>query len=240
MAHCECLLLSVSCQPCALLTPLSARIIRVIEKTCRTQKLLLALIVQNEASRPGKKRALWKVERENPLLVIDTSKFAGSVAHRLLRGEDYIINLTPTQIENFSSIYDIIAADGDGDEIPMDSFAAYVEQEAHAHGSTLTPDRFKSLIDKYGVDQDGDGRLSKDEFLDFLRGLIVAPIPATEVATLEKMYAAAIAESPDEPMDEARIKKLFHSLGFDLSHPGIHAVLGNVDANGGKNQSLSQ
>lgn len=144
------------------------------------------------------------------------------------------------QIENFSSIYDIIAADEEGEEIPLDSFADYVRQEAQAHGSTLDPDRFKSLIDKYGIDQDGDGRLSKDEFLDFLRGLIIAAIPAEEVATLESSYAAALAEKPDEPMDETRMKKLFYSLGFDMHHPGIHAVLGNVDANGGKSQSLSQ
>lgn len=77
---------------------LTPRITRVIGKTCRTQKLLLALIVQNEACRPGKKRTLWKVDKESPLLVIDTKNFTGSVANRLLRGEDYIINLTSTQV----------------------------------------------------------------------------------------------------------------------------------------------
>ena len=180
--------------------------------------------------------------RETSLLKLDTVPFVGSIASRLLLGDDYIIDLTPSQIENFSLIYDIIAADGEGDEIPMDSFADYVQQEARAQGSTLDPEQFNLLIEKSGIDEDGDGSLSKDEFLHFLRGLIIAAIPAKEVDTLKIMYDNALAQHPDEPMDEVRIKALFNNLGFDVRHPGIHAVLGAVDADadGGKHGICSK
>jgi len=196
------------------------------------QKLLLTLIVQNENSRPGKKRALWKTDRETSMIKLDTVPFVGSIASRLLLGDDYIIDLTPSQIENFSTIYDIIAADGGGEEIPMTSFADHVKQEARAQGSTLDPEQFNLLIEKSGIDEDGDGSLSKDEFLNFLRGLIIAAIPAKEVDTLKIAYDNALAEHPEGPMDEVRIKALFNNLGFDVKHPGIHAVLGSVDADG--------
>ena len=178
--------------------------------------------------------------RETSLLKLDTVPFVGSIASRLLLGDDYIIDLTPSQIENFSLIYDIIAADGEGDEIPMDSFADYVQQEARAQGSTLDPEQFNLLIEKSGIDEDGDGSLSKDEFLHFLRGLIIAAIPAKEVDTLKIMYDNALAQHPDEPMDEVRIKALFNNLGFDVRHPGIHAVLGAVDADGSKHGICSK
>lgn len=168
------------------------------------------------------------------MIKLDTVPFVGSIASRLLLGDDYIIDLTPSQIENFSTIYDIIAADGGGEEIPMTSFADHVKQEARAQGSTLDPEQFNLLIEKSGIDEDGDGSLSKDEFLNFLRGLIIAAIPAKEVDTLKIAYDNALAEHPEGPMDEVRIKALFNNLGFDVKHPGIHAVLGSVDADGGK------
>ena len=94
------------------------------------------------------------------------------------------------------------------------------------------------LIEKYGIDEDGDGSLSKDEFLNFLRNLVIASVPSSEVDNLKIAYDNALAEHPEEPMDDVRIKKLFNNLGFDVKHPGIHAVLGAVDADGGRIRSV--
>jgi len=163
--------------------------------------------------------------------------FQGSMALKLLSGDDYDIDLTSAQTEHFANIFDTIASDVEvveGDEIPMEFFSRYIENEARAQGSAMKPEQIKALVDASGIDEDGNGSLSKNEFLLFLRSLFHASIPAEEVDVLKTLYCAAVAEAEadGDPMDEHHIKALFSNLGFDVDCPSITQVLGVVDADG--------
>jgi len=214
------------------------------------QKLLLTLVVQSESNRPGKVRSVWKKKSVDPLagstmfqnerrrlsvLVGNPDDgFQGSMASKLLRGDDYNIDLTSAQTEHFANLFDIIAADveGERDEIPMEFFSRYVEHEARAQGSALKSEQITAMVDASGIDEDGNGSMSKNEFLLFLQGLFHASIPFEEVDALKTIYCAAVAEAGTEPMDELRIKALFSILGFDMECPLVNQVLGVVDADG--------
>lgn len=86
------------------------------------------------------------------------------------------------------------------------------------------------LIDKSGIDEDGDGSLSKEEFLTFLRGLFLADIPSKEVESLRQAYDEAVAVDPDALMDEVRVEALFKELGFDMKSSNIGDIIGAIDA----------
>ncbi len=88
------------------------------------------------------------------------------------------------------------------------------------------------MIDASGIDEDGDGELSKEEFLHFLRGMFLADIPSTEVEALRVAYDEAVADAPDAPMDEARVETLFKDLGFDMKSSNMGDVIGVIDADG--------
>jgi len=89
-----------------------------------------------------------------------------------------------------------------------------------------------AMIDDSGIDEDGDGVLTVDEFLSFLRGLFLDDIPSSEVPLLKEIYEAAVAEAPDQPMNESRVQVLFASLGFDVESSGWQDVIGVIDADG--------
>ncbi|KAL7552508.1 hypothetical protein ACHAWF_015774 [Thalassiosira exigua] len=203
------------------------------------QKLLVTLIVQKESNRPGKQRVrdLREVAASIDELDIDQSRRGGerTMASRLEDGNDYKINLTEAQNQSFSHVYDLIlksCPDSDEEEIPMDHFATYVSMEAQALGSQIEHEQFMAMIDASGIDEDGDGTLSREEFLCFLRGLFLSGIPSKELPTLRDAYDAAVAESPDEPMDESRTQALFDSLGFDITSMGWQDCVGVIDADG--------
>lgn len=88
------------------------------------------------------------------------------------------------------------------------------------------------MIDANGIDEDGDGTLTKEEFLTFLRDLFLSGIPATEVEALRQAYEEAVALAPDTPMDDARVESLFKDLGFDMKSSDIGDVVGVIDADG--------
>lgn len=88
------------------------------------------------------------------------------------------------------------------------------------------------MIDASGIDEDGDGSLSKDEFLHFLGGLFLENIPSREVESLRQAYDAAVALAPDAPMDDARVESLFKDLGFDMKSSNLGDVIGVIDADG--------
>ena len=83
------------------------------------------------------------------------------------------------------------------------------------------------LIDASGIDEDGDGSLSKDEFLAFLRGLFLSDIPSTEVEALRQAYHETVALGP---IDDARLESLFKDLGFDMNSSNLGDVIGVIDA----------
>ena len=83
------------------------------------------------------------------------------------------------------------------------------------------------LIDGSGIDEDGDGSLTKDEFLTFLRGLFLSDIPSTEVEALRQAYEKAAALAP---MDDTRLELLFKELGFDMNSSNLADVIGVIDA----------
>lgn len=86
------------------------------------------------------------------------------------------------------------------------------------------------VIDASGIDEDGDGSLSKDEFLTFLGGLFLENIPSGEVEALRQAYDAAVALNPDAPMDDARVESLFKELGFSMKSSNMGDVIGVIDA----------
>ena len=114
----------------------------------------------------------------------------------------------------------------------MELFSSYVSGEAKALGSQISHEQFMDMVNKSGIDEDGDGFLTLDEFLSFLRGLFLTDIPSTQVSGLRKAYDAAVAEAPDQPMDESRVKTLFASLGFDVKSSSWQNIIGAMDADG--------
>jgi len=208
-----------------------------------TQKLLMTLIVQNESHRPGRVRPIARVrmalmEESNHEIsngdsvrnLCNPDRFS-KVSMNLMKGKDYQIQLTEAQEDSFKKIFDIID-DDDEKEIPMDKFANYVIREAKSLGSQIDHKQFMEMIDHSGIDKDGDGVLSIDEFLHFLRGMFLADIPSKEMPTLRLAYDEAVATAPDEPMDEARVQVLFAKLGFDVKSAGWQDVMGVIDADG--------
>mmetsp|Transcript_15923 Transcript_15923/g.28658 ORF Transcript_15923/g.28658 Transcript_15923/m.28658 type:complete len:1321 (-) Transcript_15923:113-4075(-) len=202
-----------------------------------TQKLLMTLIVQNESHRPGRVRPIARArmalmeEIDESVHNLNNPDRFSNMSMNLLKGNDYQIQLTEAQEESFKNIFDIID-DDDEKEIPMDNFAKYVIREAKSLGSQIHHKQFMEMIDHSGIDEDGDGVLSIDEFLHFLQGLFLSDIPSKEVPTLRVAYDEAVAEAPDEPMDEARVQVLFAKLGFDVKGAGWQDVMGVIDADG--------
>ena len=209
-----------------------------------TQKLLMTLIVQNESNRPGRVRPLAR-NRAGLVGDLDLDRSIrdaignAGMALRLLKGKDYEISLTQAQKESFEQIFKLILEPGE-EEIPMELFSSYVSREAKALGSQIGHKQFMNMIDDSGIDEDGDGVLTLDEFLSFLRGLFLADIPSVEVALLRKAYDAAVAEAPDMPMEESRVQVLFASLGFDVESSGWQDVMGVIDADGDGDVDFSE
>ena len=151
------------------------------------QKLLDTLLVQNEYHRPGRVRPIAR-QRE-PLtgklcadksfrsisgLKLNCNSEEWSVnATCLLAGDVHKIELTNSQVERFTKLFDIIGSSGD-DEIDMDVFSNFVSVEARALGSMIEHEQFMALMDASGIDEDGDGALLKGEFSSFLCGLFLA------------------------------------------------------------------
>ncbi len=97
------------------------------------QKLLLTLLAQKEANRPGRTRT--RVHRDSSEISDEDEAVAiHGVAKRLLKGNDYKISLTDAQIERFSEVFDLIVEPGET-EIPMDLFSSFVSMEARLMGS---------------------------------------------------------------------------------------------------------
>ena len=197
------------------------------------QKLLMTLIVQNESNRPGRVRPTARHRSGLGEKLDDSTRSRGNkaMAGRLLKGDDYKINLTDAQKESFEQIFNIIVEPGEED-VSMDMFSAYVSGEAKALGSQIEHKQFMDMIDDSGIDEDGDGVLTVDEFLSFLRGLFLDDIPSSEVPFLKEIYEAAVAEAPDQPMNEFRVQVLFASLGFDVDSSAWQDVMGVIDADG--------
>jgi len=199
------------------------------------QKLLMTLIVQNESNRPGRARPDPQY-RSSLVQVFDQEKSYRAygnkaMARRLLIGDDYSISLTDAQKQSFERIFTLIC-EPCKNEIPMEVFSAYVNGEAKALGSQIGREQFMNMIDNSGIDEDGDGVLTLEEFLSFLRGLFLADIPSKEVPRLRTIYDAAVAEAPDQPFDESRAQILFANLGFDVESVGWQDVMGVIDADG--------
>mmetsp|Transcript_9887 Transcript_9887/g.21422 ORF Transcript_9887/g.21422 Transcript_9887/m.21422 type:complete len:1286 (+) Transcript_9887:334-4191(+) len=207
-----------------------------------TQKLLMTLIVQNESNRPGRVRPIAR-SRVGLAGSIDLDKRNSNdnagMAKRLMKGDDYEISLTEAQKDSFSKIFTLILQPGE-EEIPMEEFSAYVSKEAKALGSQISHKQFMNMIDDSGIDEDGDGVLTVDEFLHFLRGLFLADIPSSEIPALRSAYDAAVAEAPDDPMDEARVQVLFANLGFDVTSSGWQDIIGVIDADGDGDVDFSE
>ena len=198
-------------------------------------KLLLTLLVQKESNRPGRVRmAYTRVGYTNDESLVNTDGKNSMMAQRLLNGEDYEISLTSAQVDRFGKVFDLILEPG-ASEVPMDKFASYVAMEARALGSALEHEQFMRMVDESGIDEDGDGSLSKDEFLTFLRGLFLSNIPSEALEPLRVAYEEAVAKAPEEPMDESRVKTLFAELGFDMKGSGMDDVIGVIDADGDGN-----
>ena len=84
-----------------------------------------------------------------------------------------------------------------------------------------------ALIDAPGVDEVGDGVLSKGKFLSFLRGLFLADIPLSEVAALRQAYDTIVTKNP---LDESSTPELFAALGFDTKSAATGDVMRVIDA----------
>ena len=96
------------------------------------QKLLLTLLAQKEANRPGRTRT--RVPYRDSSDGNDEPVPIHGVARKLLAGDDYKISLTDAQVERFSEVFDLIVAPGET-EIPMDAFSRFVSMEARLLGS---------------------------------------------------------------------------------------------------------
>merc|ERR1739836_343289 len=122
----------------------------------------------------------------------------------------------------------------------MDEFAKYATRQAWSMGSQIHHRQFMDMIQASGVDEDGDGVLSIDEFLAFLRGLFLSDIPSKELPFLREAYDDAVAEAPDKPMDTTRVQILFGSLGFDVANAGWQDVVGVIGADGNGNVDFKE
>ena len=121
------------------------------EDAAFASKLLMTLVVQKEANRPGRTRTRVPF-RKNSSDSVEPVHADESMAERLLAGDDYEISLTEAQIERVGKVFDFISM-GETD-VPMDSFANYVSMEARLLGSALEHQEFMEMIDASGIDGD--------------------------------------------------------------------------------------
>ena len=201
------------------------------EDTAFSSKLLLTLLSQKEANRPGRIREP-SFRKPSDISGDEPPTLAKvTVASRLFADDDYKISLTDAQIERFGQLFDLILEPGET-EVSMERFSSYVGMEARVLGSKLEKEQFIQMIEVEdpNIDDDGNGKLSKEEFLSFLRSFFLADIPSVVVDALRLAYDEAVAKSPNEPMDESRIASLFKELGFDTKSSNMGDVIGVIDA----------
>ena len=122
------------------------------EDAAFASKLLMTLLVQKEANRPGRTRTRVPFRKNSSDSGEPPVHADESMAERLLAGDDYEISLTEAQIERVGKVFDFIST-GERN-IPMDSFANYVSMEARLLGSALEHQEFMEMIDASGIDGD--------------------------------------------------------------------------------------
>ena len=112
------------------------------EDAAFASKLLMTLLVQKEANRPGRTRTRVPFRKNSSNS--GEPVHADGMAERLLAGDDYEISLTEAQIERVGKVFDFIVEPGERN-IPMDSFANYVSMEARLLGSALEHQEFMEI-----------------------------------------------------------------------------------------------
>jgi len=203
------------------------------------QKLLITLLVQNEKFQPGRVRITPQIAREQ-CRAFGVAK-PGSHAFMLLEGDDHQVQLTESQVQRFARVFGILKNDPNDDDIEIHNFTKHIAMEAAFLGSALSYEQFLKIVEESGIDKDGDGVLTQEEFLEFLRSLFLADLPSKEIPILKESYDTAVVEAGEgSVMDEERVKGLFGMLGFDTESSQMKSVLGVIDSDGDGDVSFEE
>ena len=190
-------------------------------------QLLLAVVRQAELQRQGRTRPVptkagvvefVDVELEEEVSPCPLMGYAG----------DHQVQLTDFQKARFGEIFDLIDADGSG-EIKLTELEEYVKSV----GRAIPAEQLARLFISDKWDQDGNGALSKPEFLDFARLTLMAEIPTRFVTLVQGKHREIKAKSASGFVGRNDIPTLLKLLGVNLP-PDISAdeVMDVMDTDG--------
>jgi len=177
-------------------------------------QLLRAIIQQGEMQRLGRRRPV-PAKRHAAALAESSLKMLG-ISNRS-SDPDRVevplerVELTGFQSRTFTLIFDLM--DGvrtDDEKIQVEELEAYTTSV----GRTVPAAQLANLFQQQGWDVDGDGTLSRSEFLELARVSLVADLPKSLVTAIESSYAATAAAAPGGVVHRTDIPQLLGNVGY--------------------------
>merc|ERR1719231_182222 len=91
-------------------------------------------------------------------------KHSEIVDKEFISGSNYKVHLTPTQRNHYTLVFQLNDVDRSG-SIEISELSFFMTSLGHA----ITEEELATMMHELGVDQDGDGEVDVEEFLEFIR-----------------------------------------------------------------------
>ena len=191
-------------------------------------QLLLAVVRQAELQRHGRTRPVPTKAGVVEFAEVELTPEEVTPCPLMGYVGDHQVQLTDFQKARFGEIFDLVDTDGSG-EIKLAELEEYVQSVGRAIPAGQLAKLF--ISDKW--DQDGNGALSKGEFLDFARLTLMAEIPSKFVSLVQDKHKEIAKSSAAGFVGRNDIPQLLRLLGVNLP-PDVSAdeVMDIMDTDG--------